>query len=430
MFKSLSALAGTFLLCAGAQAQTIKRVSVSIAGVQSNDHSYAAGWHPSGCCVVFYTQATNLFSPPDPNKATYVAMANVTTGAVTDLSRGIATGLTGAATFTNLLCESRPKFSADGNKLVFYAQAANGLVKNDTAKFLEVFVKTIKSGKVIVLTSPGGVNSNDQTYSPLMSPDGSTAGFSSYATNLLGSTPYRAPALILANTTTGALSLTSVNASGVSEDGGAGTPAFSPDGKMIGWGTNSSNIVPVPVGSTNVFVKVLATGALTLVSATQAGAPSDGLSTHPDVSHSGRYVAFQSNAPAFGGDGVIQQVYIKDLQTGALTLASTDATGKAGTANSTHGQWSPDDTRLLMESAAPNMVPGVQSGSTEIVIKDLATGTVTLVSKDTTGLPAVGNSNHPQWSPSGKMVSFASTAQTLVAGDTNRKADVFVATLP
>lgn len=65
-------------------------------------------------------------------------------------------------------------------------------------------------------------------------------------------------------------------------------------------------------------------------------------------------------------------------------------------------------------------------GGSYVVVVDRRTGTREVVSLTTTGRLAEGESYLPSLSHDGRLVAFGSTADDLVAGDTNRASDVFV----
>jgi len=62
-------------------------------------------------------------------------------------------------------------------------------------------------------------------------------------------------------------------------------------------------------------------------------------SYEPSISADGRYVAFRSNASNLVADDTngTYDVFVKDLQTGAITRASTDASGTQGNSASFYG---------------------------------------------------------------------------------------------
>src|SRR4029079_17565721 len=76
-------------------------------------------------------------------------------------------------------------------------------------------------------------------------------------------------------------------------------------------------------------------------------------------------------------------------------------------------------------SNADNFVDGDFNGKADVFVKDLQTGALTLVSR-VAGSMANGESSVPVISGDGRTVAFVSRASNLVAGDTNGTADVFV----
>lgn len=420
---------GATPLCA---TSPVTRVSVSATGAQGNGESYNPGWHPSGCCVVFYTQATNLFAAPPPNPtATQVAMVNLATRTVTNMAPGTAVpGPAAINTYNCTPCKTHPVFSGDGKKLAFYAEAANGLDPTDTGPFIDVFVQTVATGAVVRISGPHGIVGNNSSYVPIITAAGTIAGFVSTATNLLPGVTTRPVSLFTANLKTNALTLASTTATGTSLNGGVAEPSFSPGGTRIAFATNATDIAPMPPGSTNIFTRGISGGAYTLISKTGSGVIGNGLSTHPRWSADGTMMAFQSNATAFGGDGVTPQIYIKNLHTGTLTLVSTDARGNPGNGASDHPAFSPDGTKLALDTAATNFAPGTVAGTNQVAVKNLITGAMTIISVTPAGAPGDSNSNHPQWSPDGTRIAFGSSSDDLVPGDTNRKQDIFIAPAP
>ena len=81
----------------------------------------------------------------------------------------------------------------------------------------------------------------------------------------------------------------------------------------------------------NVYVKDLSTGAVSLVSATASGVPGNGPSSAGStaISHNGRFVAFISASSNLDPADTVgaYELYVKDLLTGSVRLASTNAQG-------------------------------------------------------------------------------------------------------
>src|SRR5437667_6208725 len=116
-----------------------------------------------------------------------------------------------------------------------------------------------------------------------------------------------------------------------------------------------------------------------------------------------------------GATNSFQQLYLKDLITGAVSVVSSDAHGAEGNNDSSNpansGQilmFSPDGRKALFESAANNLGPAGTNGLEQIFIKHLTAGSVTLVSTDGHGVPGNANSMDFTFSPDGTKVAFDS----------------------
>ncbi|XUJ36485.1 VCBS domain-containing protein [Bradyrhizobium japonicum] len=179
----------------------------------------------------------------------------------------------------------------------------------------------------------------------------------------------------------------------------------------------------------DIYIKDLSTGTTTLVSVSASGGVhGNGGSYDPVFSPDGTKVAFYTFAdnlvPGSFNIG-IGNIVIKDLTTGVVTLVSANAGGAPQ--NDGEAQkpvFSPDGTKIAFYSAADNLVPGVNGY--EIYVKDLITGAVTVISTSASGMQANGYSQLPGFSADGTKLVFESSASNLVPGDTNGTSDIFV----
>jgi hypothetical protein len=101
-----------------------------------------------------------------------------------------------------------------------------------------------------------------------------------------------------------------------------------------------------------------------------------------------------------------------------------------GTQGNGHS-WSPsistDGRYVAFYSYASNLVPGDTNGRSDVFVHDRVTGQTTRVSVASDGSQGNGDSFVGSISADGRYVAFVSGASNLVPGDTNDKADVFVA---
>ena len=227
---------------------------------------------------------------------------------------------------------------------------------------------------------------------------------------------------------TGAITRVSLAADGT-RVGGSSFNARPGPGGVIAFDSDAADLVPRDTNERrDVFVKDLATGAVTLVSTNAAGIAGNADSFMATLSPDGTRVVFESlatNLTGFDGNGA-RDVFIKNLATGAISRASQTAAGGELAGQSGGASFSPDGTRLLFESNAPNLVGGDTNGRYDLFIRDLATGHVTRVSTDAVGGQSDGHSFNASFTADGAAILFESLATDLVAGDTNGVRDIFL----
>ncbi len=105
-----------------------------------------------------------------------------------------------------------------------------------------------------------------------------------------------------------------------------------------------------------------------------------------------------------------------------VSVSSTGSGGDAPLAVSDNGRF------VAFMSESTNLVPGDTNGNRDIFVKDVQTGAVQRVSVSTSGAQGNANSgnNTVDISNDGRYVLFDSLASNLVAGDTNGQEDLFV----
>ena len=186
---------------------------------------------------------------------------------------------------------------------------------------------------------------------------------------------------------TGELTLFSTSSSGNKADRGVtGILSVSADGSVLVFESqNSTNLVPGLTNYRQVYAKGVVSGTTTVVSAAADGSPGNGLSWQARVSSNGRYVAFVSDSTNLhpGDTGSDSDVFVKDLVSGGVMLATTDANGDKGT-----GSWVggpprvSDDGEIVVFAYDAALVDEYVSG-VEFYAKNLATGSVTMLTDPT-----------------------------------------------
>jgi Tol biopolymer transport system component len=205
--------------------------------------------------------------------------------------------------------------------------------------------------------------------------------------------------------------------------------ALNADGNLVVFSTSSAGFLPAPpLGAPQVFMKNLQTGALTLVSQNDAGERGNDISSMPSVSADGRFVAFLSRASNLvpNDTNVVPDVFVRDLRTGSTKRVSVDSAGVEADDYSVYPSISGNGRFVAFRSNATNLIVGDTNATDDIFVHDLATGASERVSVDSAGVEANFYSTDPAVSADGRVVAFVTIADNLVGGDTNKVEDVFV----
>lgn len=163
-----------------------------------------------------------------------------------------------------------------------------------------------------------------------------------------------------------------------------------------------------------------------------ASSSANGISCLPVTSPNGRYICFASSAnnllPAGGSlfNSRFLNVFVRDRTNGTTILASVNPMGLPGAGNSVPAGVSSNGQYVLFESAADDLVAGDTNATGDVFVRDTVNNTTTLVSVSTSGMSGNGVSRDAVMTPDGRYVAFVSEAKNLVPNDTNGIADIFV----
>jgi len=245
----------------------------------------------------------------------------------------------------------------------------------------------------------------------------------------------------------------SVSADGSEGDGCSFDSSVSGTGGVIAFESLAGNLVEDDAdGLPDVMRKDTQSGQVTLVSTDDRDDPADtpAISSPPcsptvlsepfpsefkaDVSQDGRYVAFESDDLDLLEDTAngFTQIFVKDTETGEVTLISTDADGIPGNGDSNNPVISSDGLFVAFDSAASNLLSSGLGADTngvrDVFRKERDTGDILLASvADDNFTQADGDSVNPDITSDGTIVVFESLATNLlgVNGDTNRQRDIY-----
>lgn len=335
-----------------------------------------------------------------------------------------------------------PSFSPDGLTLVFESDASNlvSLGSGDTNGQRDIFINYLPAGYVErVNTNAADEQSSGGASRPFISSQGRHVVFDSAASDLVTGDTNGSGDVFVKNRQTREVIRANTNAAGEESMGGSAMAAgISADGRYVLFGSDASDLVDNDTnGEADLFLKDLQTGAISRVNTDAAGEQSSGhaLATITgSFSADGRYVVFASGASNLvaGDTNGNVDIFRKDLQTGAIVRVDTDSAGnetasRPGGDSSRDPVVSSDGRYVVFRSSAPDLVPGDTNGLDDLFVKDLLTGAISRMNTDAGGAQATGgDSGDASISNDGRYVVFSSLADNLVADDTNGTVDTFV----
>ena len=337
--------------------------------------------------------------------------------------------------------------SPDGTKIVFasYARLA-GTDVSDSGH--DIYVKDLISGTIThvnVRSSGAQASPLSQTYRAMFLDNNDVAFVSADTTMMAGVTDTNGTFdIFIKNLITGELTLVT-NAAGSSTttaNGASALASVSLDGSKILFTSLATNLGPTDTnGFQDLYMKDINTGVVTLVSQLSTGVQADNESTRTGfggrvlakfVGNDNTKVLFSSkatnlvtpddnNAGATGTNILGNDLFIKDLVTGTITRVNTGSAGQQANYNIRIGDVSNDGTKVLFVTQASNLIDPLNSTVNtvaQLYVKDLVTGTVTLISTPNGSTLADQESYNPIFTADGTRVIFRTAATNLGAGST------------
>ncbi len=322
-----------------------------------------------------------------------------------------------------------PTISADG-RYVAYAREIGGVVPDDSNGLSDVFVHDRLTGQTTrVSVATGGGEGNLGSTESAISADGRYVAFASDATNLVAGDSNGQQDVFVRDRQTGQTTRVSVATGGAQANGPSDSSAISADGRYVAFASYATNLVTGDSnGRRDVFVHDRQTGQTTRVSVATGGAQANDPSGASAMSADGRYVAFVSDASNLVADDTngASDIFLHDVWTGQTRRVSVAANGTEADSGSYEPDVSVTGRYVAFSSSASNLVPDDTNRSPDIFVHDVWTSQTTRVSVATGGAPANDRSEQPTITGDGRYVAFTSWASNLVAGDTNGQPDVFV----
>ena len=437
------------------------RASVSRTGGDSNGASYNTAISGNGRYVAFASVASNVWEN-DTNGDSDVFLA--------DTCLGVGGNCTPSRTQVSVASDGgpanggsfEPALDLNGRHVAFYSFGSN-LVTGDTNDLADSFVRDTCLGAsgactpktVRVSVSSSGSEGNNGAFDPVITPDGRFVAFRSSASNLVANDQNGADDIFVHDRDAdgdgifdepGAMATTrvSLGLNGEELQNPSATPALSANGRYVAFMGDSqgSGVVELMFRDTCQGAPAGCTPGTALVGLVNFDSE-DADSRPPAMSADGRFVAFSSFANDLVGNDTnfTEDVFLRDTCAGApagctpsttrISLTSDDGESDG---DSLFPSISEGGRFVSFQSNALNLVNGDTNNAMDIFVRDTCWGassgckpTTLRVSVATDGTQGDSHSFDPALCADGRIVAFASTAATLVAGDGNSVQDIFVA---
>lgn len=221
----------------------------------------------------------------------------------------------------------------------------------------------------------------------------------------------------------------SLSKTGDLANGTAYFPAVSADGRFVAYYSGAPNLTDgVWNGYPHIYLYDTQSASTILVDANQAGEPSEGFAYAPSISGDGRFITYESTASNIvdGDTNGVSDIFVYDRITHQTTRVSVDSSGQQGNSDSSSPAISADGRFVTYLSSADNLVTGDTNEKQDVFVYDRTTGITTRASVSSTGEQENDHGQRPSISGDGRFVVFGSGATNLVDGDMNNDQDIFV----
>jgi Tol biopolymer transport system component len=302
--------------------------------------------------------------------------------------------------------------SGDGH-LVAFDSASSNLPGGD-GSIGQVYVRNFTTHKTLLISVTRAGDPAGSTVSTLgMTPDGRFVSLEGTGVGLPGADGTNSQVWLRDLKANRTILVSRAN-TGAPGDGGSGNPWVTPDGRYVEFGSNAANLPGGDGTSDRIYVRDLKLRKTILVSVNNAGMPATGEAYGELLSADGRFAAFYSTDPGLPG-GATEHVYLRDLVSKRTTLVDRNSDGQIASASTRIAAISADGDYVAFTSTATNL-PGGDGVHQQIYLRDRKTGKTTLISRDNAGQPQDGNASDARISSNDRLVAFESDAPNLDGG--------------
>ncbi|MES2693623.1 MAG: Ig-like domain-containing protein [Verrucomicrobiota bacterium] len=300
-------------------------------------------------------------------------------------------------------------------------------------------------------TASGNTSGNGYSDNPSITADGRYTAFASEASNLVAGDTNGARDIFIFDSQNSLVRRLNLSQQGAQANAGSNNPSLAGNGRYVAFSSDATNLIVGDVnGFADIFIVDTLTGAISLQSVSGTGAQANGSNFRPSVSHTGRYLVFESSATNLAAGGTstgVTHIYLRNRDVsnsgtfdtpGNTSTILVDVNGvNAGNANATQAQISADGSYVTYASRATNLAAAATTaGRQHIYVRDVGSSTTTILSVGTAGAEADADSRNPSINRNsgvaagiaadGRYIAFGSSATNLIAVDSNGVSDVFV----
>ena len=276
-----------------------------------------------------------------------------------------------------------------------------------------------------------GVEGNGDSFAPSISADGQSVAFESYATNLVPIDTNGVRDIFVWNARTNTVTAVSTGPGEIETNAESFGPVISGDGSLIAFSSGASNLAPGVAGinTINVYLKRVGSGAGPILISADPKTKKGVGGSNPSISDDGAKIAFYSVASALapGDRNGLGDIYLYDAQgMDVKRLSITAAGGERDQGNESSSRViapsiSGDGNFVAFATTASNMVPGDTNKVQDVFVVNTATGEVKRASVGPNGQQ--GNADSPAEqgekvaiSYDGSWVAFSTNASNLGGG--------------
>jgi Tol biopolymer transport system component len=408
-----SVTAGALVLAGALSADaalSVTLVSRNSQGTPANGNSTTSGnggqLSADGHLVAFTSKAANLPHGNGSTERSYVR--NLNTGKTILVSVKSDGHPATGDTFS-------PVLSAGGRFVAFFGPGNR--LPQANPPYSQVWLRDLKTGSTRLVSRAPQSNApgNRDSTNPSLSADGRFVAFNSESTNFDGGDGTDT-LVYVRDTKNGRTEIASLN-NGLPAYGLAFGESISADGRRVVFNSNDPDL-PGADGYFHVYLRKPYQDRTVLIDRDSNGIKANGLTGNPSITPNGRFVVFESYADNFpGGDGLHEQIYLRDLVRGTTRLASRNNAGQRQNGTAQYGRVSADGRYVAFQAEATNL-PGGHPNRYEIYGRDMREHVTRLLSRAANGQSANASSLYPSISHDGRFASFY-TGATNLGGNTS-----------